>query len=77
MDILSQGNITVKAGKNTNLEDIKTQMFYKYLGNHTLCKKYQFAFSGEDTSVIEVMNKQEMLYYLPATYYDKMMNTIF
>jgi hypothetical protein len=48
------------------VEEAKTQDFYKSVRNKTLLKKYQYAFSGEDTSVIEISNKQELLFYIPA-----------
>jgi len=49
-----------------NIENTKTEDFYKSVKNKTLLKKYQYAFSGEDTSIIEISNKQELLYYIPA-----------
>lgn len=56
------------------VEEAKYQLVLSAHEDKTLLKKYQFAFSGEDTSVIELMNKQEMLYYLPAIESDRVIN---
>lgn len=38
----------------------------KFIAEGVLIKKYQYGFSGEDTSVIEIDNKYDKLYYMNA-----------
>lgn len=76
-DVNFYKEVIKRNGKKTDeeIEKIRLDLFNKYLGNHTLLKKYQFAFSGEDTSVIEMKTKIEDLYFLPATTYEKELNS--
>lgn len=49
------------------LSDTQVSNFVKEcIGNGTLVKKYQYGFSGEDTSILEIDNKYDKLYYMNA-----------
>lgn len=51
-------------------EDEKTQYFLSFRNKGLLCKKYIYGFSGKDTSVLEVMNNFDRLWYMNGFEYD-------
>ena len=57
----------------------RTQLFYKCRSDKSLIKKYQYGYSGADTSVLEVFNNYDMLYFmnaLPQTSAENLLNNI-
>lgn len=52
--------------KPKGLEDIKSKLLQKNFSEKSICKKYQYAFSGEDTSVISMDNVFDFLYFMNA-----------
>lgn len=57
----------------------KVSYFKKCRSDGSLVKKYQFGYSGADTSVLEVFNKYDMLYFmnaLPQTSQENILNNI-
>ena len=51
-------------------EEDKTNYFLYFRNNNLLCKKYIYGFSGIDTSVLEVMNNFDRLWYMNGFEYD-------
>ena len=47
-----------------------TNLFNKFRINGTLVKKYCYGFSGQDTSVLEIMNNYDRLWYMNNIHYD-------
>ena len=57
----------LKAYDNENDSNFDAlSLFNQCRANNTLVKKYQFGFSSMDTSVLEVFNKYDMLYFMNA-----------
>ena len=57
----------------------RTQYFYKCRSDNSLVKRYQYGYSGADTSVLEVFNNYDMLYFmnaLPQTSAENILNNI-
>lgn len=53
--------------KNQNSQKYdRTQLFYECRNDGSLIKKYQYGYSGADTSVLEVFNNYDMLFYMNA-----------
>ena len=50
--------------KNENYD--RYELFRRCRNNNSLIKKYQYGYSGADTSVIEVFNNYDMLYFMNA-----------
>lgn len=57
----------------------RSQYFYKCRSDNSLVKRYQYGYSGADTSVLEVFNNYDMLYFmnaLPQTSAENILNNI-
>lgn len=69
-----------KESKKTNTTFDRAAYFRKCVNEKSLIKRYQFGYSGMDTSVLEATNKYDNLYYmnaLPSTVREHVKNNIF